>query len=357
MRAIRPSDPAARRTSPRSRDTLQAAQPGQAGRSQIDGADRSGLVESRSLVGTGGAAAGGVGFLGRIRSAIADYARRVWDNSAEDNIFFLASGIAFNILLAAVPFFLLLVSGLGYGLHLSPAASLANVSGLIDRLLPQESESVRAMVYGLLSDVIRVRGKVGVYSAIGFVWFSTRLFGSLRSVLASVFDIDRDRGIIAGKWFDIRVTIISTLLVVTYTALSAYMAIATTRWGQVLSEAGVPARTMGSLAYTAGRVAAFFAIGLMLYGLYRYLPNRHIRPAKAFVSATVAAILFELAKAVFRAYIHHFNPGSFYTGTLAAGAIVVLWVYYAALVFVLGGEVGQVYELRRIRRLQHHHAI
>jgi membrane protein len=291
------------------------------------------------------------------RAAIADYAKRVYDNSAEDNIFFLASGIAFNILLAAVPFFLLLVSGLGYGLNLSPAASLANVSALIDRLLPQESESTRAVVHSLLSEVIRVRGQVGVYSAIGFVWFSTRLFGSLRSVLASIFDIDRDRGIIAGKLFDVRVTIFSTLVVVTYTALSAYMAIATTHWAQVLADAGVPARTMGSLAYSAGRVAAFLAIGLMFYALYRYLPSRHIRPAKAFVSAAVAGTLFELAKAAFRAYIRHFNPGSFYTGTLAAGAIVILWVYYAALLFVLGGEVGQVYELRRIRRLQQHDAV
>jgi hypothetical protein len=74
-----------------------------------------------------------------LRSAVADYARRVWVNSEEDNVFFLASGIAFNILLAAVPFFLLLISGLGYGLNLSPAASLDNVSTLIDRLLPQES--------------------------------------------------------------------------------------------------------------------------------------------------------------------------------------------------------------------------
>jgi hypothetical protein len=32
-------------------------------------------------------------------------------------------------------------------------------------------------------------------------------------------------------------------------------------------------------------------------------------------------------------------------------------VYYAALVFVLGGEVGQVYDLRRIRRLQQLHAV
>ena len=32
--------------------------------------------------------------------------------------------------------------------------------------------------------------------------------------------------------------------------------------------------------------------------------------------------------------------------------IVVAWVYYAALIFLIGGEFGQVYELRRTRRLQ-----
>jgi membrane protein len=285
-------------------------------------------------------------------SALHDYGRRLWDNSAEDNIFFLASGVAFNILLAAVPFFLLLVSGLGYVLNLSPAASLDRVSFLIDRLLPPESGSARASVHSLLVDVIHVRGQVGLYSAIGFVWFSTRLFGSLRSVLASVFDIDRDRGIIAGKLFDARVTIVSTLLVVGYTALSAYLAIATTRGAQVLSDLGVEPRTMGTLAYTAGRALAFGVIGLMFFGLYKYLPSRHVRGQKAMVSAGVAAVLFELAKAAFRAYIRHFNPGSVYTGALAAFAIIIVWVYYAALVFVVGGEVGQVHELRRVRRLQ-----
>jgi membrane protein len=290
------------------------------------------------------------------QSALQDYVRRVWDNSGEDNIFFLASGIAFNILLAAVPFFLLLVSGLGYLLNLSPAASLANVSDLVERLLPSESGAARTLIDGLLNDIIHARGRVGLYGAIGFVWFSTRLFGSLRSVLASVFDIDRDRGIVEGKLFDVRVTIMATLLVVAYTALSAYMAIATTRGAEVLSAVGVQSQTMGTVTYTAGRVLAFTVIGLMFFALYKYLPNRHIRMSTALVSAGVAAVLFELAKSAFRAYIRHFNPASLYTGTLAAFAIVIIWVYYAALVFVLGGEVGQVYELRRVRRLQQLHA-
>ena len=46
-----------------------------------------------------------------------DYAKRVWDNSGEDNVLFLAGGIAFNIILAALPFLLLLVTGVGSLIH------------------------------------------------------------------------------------------------------------------------------------------------------------------------------------------------------------------------------------------------
>ena len=56
------------------------------------------------------------GYPGQTRYA-RDYAKRVWDNSGEDNVFFLAGGIAFNILLAAVPFVLLLVWGFALTLH------------------------------------------------------------------------------------------------------------------------------------------------------------------------------------------------------------------------------------------------
>jgi membrane protein len=50
--------------------------------------------------------------------------------------------------------------------------------------------------------------------------------------------------------------------------------------------------------------------------------------------------------------VRSFNPGSLYTGTVAVIVLIVFWVYYAALIFILGGEVGQVYALRRTRKLQ-----
>jgi membrane protein len=288
----------------------------------------------------------------RIGWALRDYAKRVWDNSGEDNIFFLAGGIAFNILLAVVPFVLLLATGLAYFLDQSPATSSDEVIALLDRLLPVGPEGGSHIVHEVITEVTRSRGSVGWYSAIGFVWFSTRLFGSLRSVLADVFDVESDRGIIDGKLFDIKVTIVSTLLLVAYTATNAYLGIATTRGVALLRAYGLRQDVMGSLEYTIGRIIAFGFITLMFFGLYKVLPNRRIRWKTALVAALFSSGMFEIAKYLFTLYIQSFNPGSLYTGTVAAGVIVVFWVYYAAMIFILGGEVAQVYELRRVRRAQ-----
>jgi hypothetical protein len=68
-----------------------------------------------------------------------DYVKRVWDNSGEDNVLFLAGGIAFNLILAALPFVLLLAAGATYLLPLlvrSEINSTQTVYEFIDRLLP-----------------------------------------------------------------------------------------------------------------------------------------------------------------------------------------------------------------------------
>jgi membrane protein len=167
-----------------------------------------------------------------------------------------------------------------------------------------------------------------------------------------VFDIEQDRGIVAGKLFDAKITVLSTLLVVAYTAISAYLAIATSRGSALLQGFGVRADVLGEAQYWAGRGVAFGVIAAMFFALYKYLPNRRIRWQTAVLGAMVAAALLELAKAAFAYYIRSFNPGGLYTGTLAVAVIVVFWVYYAACLFIIGGEVAQVYELRRVRRLQ-----
>jgi len=239
-----------------------------------------------------------------------------------------------------------------YVLRQTADASTAEVAVLLDRLLPGGLSSGTGLLRDVIADAIRTRGRVGLVSAVSFVWFSTRLFGSLRSVLAEVFDIDQERGLVAGKVFDVKVTVVSILLVVAYSGLSAYLSLATSSGVRVLINLGVRQDVMGGVEYWAGRAVAFSFITAMFFGLYKTLPNRRIRWQTALLAASFAGVLLEVAKMVFAVYVRSFNPGSLYTGTLAAFVIVVFWVYYASVVFILGGEVAQVFELRHVWRSQ-----
>jgi len=292
------------------------------------------------------------GPLERLGWLLRDYAKRVWDNSGEDNVLFMAGGIAFNILLAAVPFFLLLATGLVYLLDHAPDTTSMEVMDIVNKFLPPTPGGEDGPAATILNEVIKRSGSLGLWSAIGFIWFSTRLFGSLRTVLCQIFDIDSDRGIIAGKIFDIEITMVSSLLLVAYVSLSAYLAIATSRGVTVLKEFGLREDIMGNLEYNVGQMLAFIFIAAMFFSLYKFLPNRKIRWKTAFIASIFTTAMLELAKRAFGYYAGSFNPGSFYSGTVAALVLLVVWVYYAALIFLLGGEVAQVHELRRVRKRQ-----
>lgn len=275
-----------------------------------------------------------------------DILRRVWYQAAEDNVPFLAGGLAFNILLALVPFVLLLISGLSFLLGSQPAEAAVTVTRLIEQLLPNEAPSASELLRDVLTEVLSTRSTVTIYSAVIFAWFSTRLFGSLRSVLALIFD-GTDRGIMAGKAFDFLATIIATVAVVVYVVFSAYLSLATTRGFELLRTVGLQQDAMTGLEYVGGRLLAVTLVFALFYALYRGLPRRRPTVQVAAVAALTASVLFEIARNVFSALLGAANPGSLYTGTIAAIVAVVFWTYYSAFLFLIGGEVAQAYDLRR----------
>jgi membrane protein len=275
-----------------------------------------------------------------------DIVRRVWNQSAEDNVPFLAGGLAFNILLALVPFVLLLITGLSFLLGSGAEEAALTVTTLIERLLPSDARGASDLLRGVIADVLTTRGTVTVYSAVSFAWFSTRLFGSLRSVLALCFD-GSDRGIVVGKLFDFMATIIATFAVVVYVILSAYLDLATTRGVALLRETGLREDAMSGVGYVLGRLLALSVVLGLFYTLYRALPRRRPPREAALVGAFTATVLFELARHVFGFVVSRFDPSSLYTGTIAAIVAVVFWTYYSAFLFLIGGEVAQAFDLRR----------
>ena len=107
----------------------------------------------------------------------------------------------------------------------------------------------------------------------------------MRSALSQVLDFGTQRGIVAGKLFDFRLTVVATVLITGYLALTAYVAIATSRGVQFLVHLGLRSDVMGGLEYAIGRLLAFVLVVALIFLLYRFIPVRGIPTRAALVGA------------------------------------------------------------------------
>ena len=95
----------------------------------------------------------------------------------------------------------------------------------------------------------------------------------------------------------------------------------------------------------------YFSTWVLFFGLYRYLPARWTPLSISVVAATFTASVFELLKYGFGWYVTEIAfYGSTY-GNLLTVAVLFFWIYYSAIVFILGGEIAQVWATLRAGRL------
>jgi membrane protein len=284
------------------------------------------------------------------RFTAGDFARRVVKKADQDQIFFMAGAIAFNIMVAVVPLMLAVlgVAGLILQSRYGVSAEEPLVRYILEALPPVSAQfdaQVRTFMRGLLE---QSSGFVGIGTLI-FAWFATRLIGTLRTALREIFDIQQDRGIIAGKLFDIKMVIAAgTLLAVNVTLTVLFELVR----GFGYNILGLRESDIAYFNQLSLRAVAFLSIWTMFLLIYRYLPARRIQWRTALVGATFTAIFIELLKQAFALYVTMFADYSSTYANLANFFVVILWVYYSAIIFILGGEVAQVTSLRRIRRRQ-----
>lgn len=78
-----------------------------------------------------------------------------------------------------------------------------------------------------------------------------------------------------------------------------------------------------------------FAFGF----LYRIIPNRAVHWKDALAGGLAAAVLFEVSKRAFAAYITHFPSYTALYGALAAFPIFLLWLYVSWIIVLLGASI------------------
>ena len=274
---------------------------------------------------------------------------QLYEKTYQDDIFFLAGGIAFNLLFAAVPFLLMLIGIFGFVLQAVVDDPQQAAVDYVVSILPP-SQAVVRITHRLVGDIVGGRTQFGVLGLLFFIWGSTRLFGTLRTVLKDIFDIPEERGIVEGKVFDLQMVIVAGTLFVANTGVTVMMETAQNFGIEWLGVGG--RQDVETLRRAWGQILAFGFIFLMFLLIYRYLPMRRIPWRMSMVAAAFASVAWELLKGIFAWYVVRVATFTTLYGALWAPVVLVLWIYYSAVIFVLGGEIAHVYNLFRIRRTQ-----
>ena len=258
--------------------------------------------------------------------------RRTLEAAYEDNIPFLASAVSFDILLTAIPFVGLVLAVVGYLVEYQFAIHQLNVHELLQRFLPESSEGSTdrfGFIERALGDLVVRRGKLTMLAAPLFLWFSTRMFGGLRAALNEVFDTEENRPWPVAKLTDLAMVFVGGAL---------FLANAFASTGR-----GVEAQ-LGTLLFST----------VLFFLIFKFLPSRRIYWRTGLVASLFCAVGFEVAKRLYTLYVSHFVTldRAASSANLIAVLLLLLWIYYTAYVFLLGGEVAETYDLMRMRRLQ-----
>ncbi|MEO7167349.1 MAG: YihY/virulence factor BrkB family protein [Spartobacteria bacterium] len=264
-----------------------------------------------------------------------------------DNTFRLAASLAFYTIFSVAPILLIAVGGAS--LFFARATAINRVVDEMQRLVgPQGANAIRQVLESSAG-----LGKGAWAITVGLVMLflgASVVFAELQSALNQIWNVqvrvrrgfvldyvlDRVRSfsIALGVGF---LLLVSLVLSAALSALQDYL----TNWMP-----SVP------WLWQAGNVVISLVVVAVLFAMiYRYLPDVQIKWHDVGIGAAVTSILFNGGKYLIGIYLGHAAIGSAF-GAAGSFAVLLVWIYYSALICFFGAEFTQVYARRHGRQIQ-----
>ncbi len=256
-----------------------------------------------------------------------------------DQGLFLASALAFSLLLYSLPLALVTISVLGYTV-LESNQAIEEVQSVIRQFLPQSEQVFAENVAAVVAD----RGLLGVVGFMLFVALSTTVFGFIRHVLNLVFKAGPARSLLRGTAHDLLMMGFCILLLLAAISLASLFALL----GSADNHLPWLAFAWGHGIGMIHRILGIALGGSLILGIYRFSPVRTLKLSSLAVGAGVVVVLFGLAKQGFVWYVLFAQGNIALYGALGAFLFFFLWLFYASVVFVLGAEAAWVFEHREM---------
>ena len=256
----------------------------------------------------------------------------------EDYASSMGAAIAFYTVFSIAPLLIIViaVAGFVWGEDAVRGEVLRQLGGMVGQ---EGASGVQSLIksadqptQGITATVISV-----VILAVG----ATRVFAELQSALDRIWKVPSvvKKG---GIWLTLRTRLLSFGLVLGLAFLLLVSLIVSTGLSAAGQWIGTLLPGWEAILHVLNAVVSLTISSVLFAVIYKYMPQAKIAWRDVWVGAIVTAVLFEIGKFLIGLYV---GKSAAISSLTAAGSFVVvlIWVYYAAQVFLLGAEFTWFY--------------
>lgn len=270
------------------------------------------------------------------------FARDAVRASSDNKVLRLAAALAYYAMFALAP--LLIIVVVGARLALGERSAEAEVVAQLGAVVGEAGAVAVATLLGSLrpasSDIATT-----LIGGVGLLIGASALFSHLRDSLNTIWEVapKPNRGVVS--WLVDRVVAVLLVLSVGVVAFVGFaLSIGLTDWAIALA-GGLPLLPPW-LAVRAAQLGLSVAVITLIVALtYRFLPDCRIAWRDIWVGASATALLIVASQALIGLYLRGSGTGSAY-GLIGAVVVILVWVYYSAVVFFFGAELTWLYASR-----------
>lgn len=242
-----------------------------------------------------------------------------------------AGSIAYFGVFSLFPILLFLVSVLGY--FLEKIGSPIEIALLITQAIPIS----RNLVYSNLVQILGAHKLGGIIGLVGLLWAGSSVFSTISRNINRAWPNAQSRNLFEHRLFAFLMIFVLLLLVASWLITNLIVNLMPRIIVPFLGEVSIFENHFRNDLY--GFIPLLIAF-LILFGLYRWIPNTHVRWREAFWGAITAAILMDLSTQLFTWFISS-GMASFDViyGSLGTGIALLAWAYICAVIIILGAHL------------------
>ena len=260
----------------------------------------------------------------------------------EDDVPSLSAATAYYTIFALPPLLVIIVGVAGA--LVGPETVQEALTGQVDSLAGTAAAGEIETMIASASDLGDGLGKK-LLGVVLLILGATGAFGQLQKALNRAWDVrvvdgGGIKGLVFKRLLSFGMVLTIAFLLLVSLALSAFLSAVGAGVSGILPGAIPP--VVWQIVNTA---ISFGVVALLFATLFKVLPDAEIAWRDVWVGAGVTAALFTLGKWAIGFYLGTSNPGSAF-GAAGSLALLLVWIYYSALIFLAGAEFTQVWAQR-----------